>query len=154
MTQSSGGESYVLSDVATATYAIRSTWVQQVEMVEHVTPLPGAPPFIDGVVLTRGQVIPAVNMRVRLGFERTPYTTRTRLIVLGVSGRSVGFIVDGAREFVQIPAKSVGAPHSVITDVSDRYVEGIATLGERIVIILNVDEIAAFRETNASVVTE
>ncbi len=60
--------------------------------------------FVDGVVFSRGAVVPAVNLRARFGFERAPYDARTRLIVVQHGGRSVGLIVDSAREFVTIPA--------------------------------------------------
>ena len=52
------------------------------EMVEHVTPVPNAPPFVDGVVFSRGRVVPAVNLRRRFGFDRVPYDLKTRLIVV------------------------------------------------------------------------
>ena len=44
--------------------------------------MPNAAPFVDGVVFSRGQVVPAVNLRARFGFERAPYDVRTRLIVV------------------------------------------------------------------------
>ena len=51
-------------------------------MVEQVTPVPNAPPFVDGVVFSRGQVVPAVNLRARFGFERVADDLRTRLLVV------------------------------------------------------------------------
>ena len=74
-------------------------------MVEHVTPVPNAPPFVDGVVFSRGQVVPAVNLRARFGFERAEYDLRTRLLVVQHGGRSVGLVVDAAREFVSHPRR-------------------------------------------------
>ena len=67
--------SFILFEVAGTTYGIASRDVQQMEMIDHITPLPNAPDYVDGVVFTRGQVIPAVNLRVRFGFERTPGTS-------------------------------------------------------------------------------
>ena len=68
--------------VAGTTYALRSHEVQHMEMVEKVTRVPNAASFVDGVVFSRGQVVPAVNLRARFGFERAPYDLRTRLIVV------------------------------------------------------------------------
>src|ERR1700745_4319426 len=100
-------ESYILFEVAGTTYGISSRSVQQLEMIEHITPLPNAPPFVEGVVFTRGQVIPALDLRRRFGFEKAARTTRTRLIVTNHEGRVVGLIVDSAREFISIPNDSV-----------------------------------------------
>ena len=52
------------------------------EMVEHITRVPNAPPFVDGVVFSRGQVVPVVNLRARFGFERVADDLRTRLMVV------------------------------------------------------------------------
>ena len=60
------------SRVAGTTYALRSQDVAHVEMVEQVTRVPNAPPFVDGVVFSRGEVVPAINLRARFGFERAP----------------------------------------------------------------------------------
>ena len=75
-------DTYIVFAVAGTPYALRSADVQHVEMVEQVTRVPNAAPFVDGVVFSRGQVVPAVNLRSRFGFERVPYDLRTRLIVV------------------------------------------------------------------------
>ena len=64
---------YILFIVAGTTYALPSHEVAHVEMVEQITRVPNAPAFVDGVVFSRGQVVPAVNLRARFGFERAPY---------------------------------------------------------------------------------
>ena len=87
--QNANTETYILFEVAGTTYAISSRSVQQMEMVEHITPLPNAPAFVEGVVFTRGEVIPAVCLRSRFGFEKVPNTVRTRLIVTNHNGRMV-----------------------------------------------------------------
>ena len=56
------------------------------EMIEDVTRVPNAPPFVDGVVFSRGQVVPVVNLRARFGFERAAFDLRSRLIVVQSGG--------------------------------------------------------------------
>ena len=63
-------QSYVLFELAGSVYGIPSQTVQHIEMFEHVTLVPNANPAIDGVVFSRGQVIPALNLRARFGFAR------------------------------------------------------------------------------------
>src|SRR5687768_4845329 len=105
-----GSESFILCEIAGTFYGVRSRHVRQLEMVEHVTPVPNAPPAVEGVVFSRGQVIPALNLRARFGFERVPYDLRARLVVVDVEGRPIGLIVDAAREFVSIDAASIEPP--------------------------------------------
>src|SRR5687768_17617320 len=73
-------ETYVLLELAKTVYAIPSANVQHIEMLEHVTLVPNAHRAIDGVVFSRGQVIPALNLRVRFGFPRQDRDMRTRVI--------------------------------------------------------------------------
>src|SRR6186713_3298183 len=98
----SGTDTFILLSVMGTTYALRSREVQHMEMLEQVTRVPNAAPFVDGVVFSRGQVVPAVNLRARFGFERTPYDLRTRLIVVRDDDRSVGLVADEGREFIKL----------------------------------------------------
>ena len=135
------GEPFVLFELAGTTYGVRSRLVQQMEMVEHITPVPNAPPAVEGVVLARGQVIPALNLRVRFGFEKAPYDLRSRLVVVSSGGRTIGLIVDTAREFLRFPEADIGPPPEAITGLSGKYLEGIATVEGRMILVLDLDEV-------------
>ena len=139
--------SYILFTVAGTTYALPSGEVRHMEMVEDVTRVPNAPSFVDGVVFSRGQVVPVVNLRARFGFERVPHDLRTRLIVVQSTTRLIGLVVDSAREFVSIPPDSIQPPHEALAGMSGRYVEGIASIGDRLILILNLSRILNFNES-------
>jgi purine-binding chemotaxis protein CheW len=132
---------YVLFSVAGTTYALQSQQVRHMEMIEQVTPVPNAPPFVEGVVFSRGQVVPVLNLRVRFGFERVARDLRMRLIVVDVSGRTIGLLADEAREFVTMPDSAIHPPSDAIGGLSGNYIDGVATLGDRIVLILNLTNV-------------
>ena len=142
--------SYILFTVAGTTYAVRSHLVLHMEMVEHVTPVPNAPAFVEGVVFSRGQVVPVLNLRARFGFDRKPLDLRTRLIVVQDERRRVGLLTDDAREFLAIPDSVVHPPNDAIYGLSGNYLDGVATLGERIVLILNIRELVEVVPTAAA----
>ncbi len=139
-------DTFIVFTVAGTAYAVRSRAVQHMEMIEGVTRVPNAPPFVDGVVFSRGQVVPAVNLRARFGFERAPYDLRTRLIVVQTSGRSVGLVVDEGREFVRIPPGTIHPPQDTIGGLGGDYVEGIASLNGRLVVVIDLGRLLAFSE--------
>ena len=141
---------YILFGVAGTTYAMRSDHVLHMEMVEHVTAVPNAPAFVEGVVFSRGQVVPVINLRARFGFERAPIDLRTRLLVVQTQGRRVGLMADEAREFVGIPDDAVRPPGDAIVGLSGNYLEGVATLGDRIVLILDIREVVDALPTAAA----
>jgi len=134
-------EYYILFGLAGTTYAVRSDEVKRMDMVEQITPVPNAPPAVAGVAFLRGQVIPVINLRVRFGFPPADYNLQTRLIVVRTAGRIVGLIADTAREFVKIPETSIQPPPEGISNLRGRYLAGIAAIGDRLVLILNIDEV-------------
>lgn len=139
-------DTFILFTVAGTTYALRSRDVAHVEMVEQVTAVPNAAAFVDGVVFSRGEVVPALNLRARFGFERAPHDLSTRLLVVRAGSRTVGLVVDAAREFVTIDAGSIQPPATALTGLSGRYLEGVANIGDRLILLLNLNEVLTFSE--------
>src|SRR3954468_14609330 len=101
---------YIVFAVAGTAYALRSSDVQHVEMLEQVTRVPNAAPFVDGVVFSRGQVVPAVNLRSRFGFARVPSDMGAPLLVVSAAGRNVGLVVVESRGFLRLPASAIQPP--------------------------------------------
>jgi chemotaxis signal transduction protein len=139
-------DNYIVFTVAQTAYALRSTDVQHVEMIEQVTRVPNAAPFVEGVVFSRGQVVPAVNLRKRFGFDAAPYDLRTRLIVVQANGRQVGLIVDEAREFLRLSAAQIYPPQESLAGLSSRYVQGIVSVKDRLILVLQLDQLMNFAE--------
>jgi purine-binding chemotaxis protein CheW len=133
-----GGDAYILFTVAGTTYAVSSEHVRHMEMIEQITPVPNAAHALEGVVLSRGRIVPVLNLRARFGFEKAPHDLRTRLVVVQSGDRWVGLVVDDAREFRRIPSTAIEPPGSAITGPSADYLHGIATIDGRLVLVLNV----------------
>ena len=138
---------FIVFTVAGTSYALRSRDVAHVEMVDQITRVPNAAHFVDGVVFSRGKVVPALNLRARFGFDKVPYDLRTRLLVVQSDTRSVGLVVDSAREFLAIPPSAIQPPNQALTGLSSRYVQGIANLDDRLVLILDLPEVLNFSES-------
>jgi chemotaxis signal transduction protein len=134
-------ESYVIFELAGSTYGIPSQNVRHIEMFEQVTLVPNANPAIDGVVFSRGQVIPALNLRVRFGFPRAENTVRTRIIFANIHQRTVGLIVDAAREFKNLSTDSIGRIEETLTGINGRYLKAVTKIGERLVLILDLEAV-------------
>ena len=134
-------EPFILFELAGTTYGVRSGAVQQIDMIEDVTSVPNAHPALEGVVLVRGQVIPAINLRTRFGFDKIGRDLGSRLVVINNGTRTVGLIVDTAREFLKISTESIEPPPDALTGLSGQYLVGIATVGERPILVLNLDAV-------------
>ncbi|HYE32968.1 MAG TPA: chemotaxis protein CheW [Methylomirabilota bacterium] len=134
-------EPFVLFDVAGTTYATPSASVRHIEMLEHITIVPNAHPAIEGVVFSRGQVIPALNLRARFGFAKAPHDIRTRIVFVQVHERVVGLIVDSAREFLSVPASAIRPIEEALAGVAGNYLKGLTTIRDRLVLILNIEAV-------------
>ncbi len=139
---------HVLFTLADTTYALPTAVIQQLDMVGAVTPVPNARPYLAGVVSVRGQVLPAIDLRVRFGVPPGEHTLRSRLLVARAHGRVVGLIVDSAREFAQIPAAAVQPPPDLVAG-NARFVKGVAQLQERLVLVLDLDELLSDADAEA-----
>ena len=142
-TDSPKADTYILFELAGTTYGVKSSDVQQLEMIEHITPVPNAGDTVEGVVFSRGKVIPAINLRVRFGFEKIPYDVRTRLVVVGIKDRTIGLIVDSAREFKNIPEESIVPPPDGLAPTNGHYLDAIATVDENTILLLDLEELVS-----------
>ena len=153
-------ESYVLFELAGSVYGIPSESVRHVEMFDEPTLVPNANPAIDGVVFSRGQVVPALNLRARFGFPREKASVRTRIVFATVHGRTVGLIVDTAREFQNLPTDSIGPIEETLTGIQGKYLKAVTNVGGRLVLILdlqavlNVDDVQLPTETPAAPIAQ
>lgn len=139
-------DTYIIFELDSAAYAVRSADVQHVEMLEHVTKVPNTAPAVEGVVFSRGQVFPALNLRARFGLPRQPFTAQTRLIFLRVRDRVVALIVDSARQFERIERNAIRPIEATLVGIQGNYVEGVATVKGRNVLILDVGAVLTLEE--------
>lgn len=144
-------ENFILFELNNTTYAVKSLLVKQLEMLDQVTPVPNAPEYIDGIIFSRGQVIPVLNLRKRFGFEVIPNNLSTRLIVVQSKERSVGLVVDSAREFISLQTDSIQPAPETISGLSGKYLDGIATIDKRILLILDLESILQMSETTVNI---
>lgn len=118
--------------------------VQQVKTIEKIVPLtrvPRTPEFVKGVVNLRGVVTPVIDLRGRFGLPEIEATEHTRMIVVSLSDIEVAMIVDSANDVLDIPQDSVEAPPEVVGGIRATYLNGIAKLGERLIVILNLGQV-------------
>ena len=139
-------DTFILFTLVGTTYAVRTSDVLHMEMVEEITPVPNAPASVEGVVFSRGQVVPVVNLRARFGFERIPPDLRSRLLIVQSNGRTVGLRVDSAREFTRIAPETIRPPQDALTRLSGLYLEGIAIVQDRIILILDLSAVIEIAE--------
>jgi len=126
---------YVVFAANGSDYALPAETVLQMESFEGATPVPGAPPFVAGVVQIRGRVLPVVDLRLRFGGTAGERVLDNRIVVGQHGERVVGLLVDSAREVVKLRRSELKPPPSIVA--SPGYVRAVAQIGPRIVMLLD-----------------
>lgn len=103
--------------------------------------VPDVPPWIEGVLPYRDTVIPVVDMRHRIELSDADITPETRILVFAAADGWVGAIVDAVQEVAVVPAASVTPPPPLFKGLSEQFVRGIATIGQKVIVVLDVDRV-------------
>src|ERR1035437_9654940 len=130
----------VLFQLGKETYGVDITAVHEIIRMQPITRLPNAPLFVEGVINLRGRVIPVVDMGKRFGMEKAEEHKNNRIVVLDIKGTTLGIIVDEVKEVLRISPASVETASNFVTGDEADYLQGIAKLGERMVMLLDLDQ--------------
>jgi purine-binding chemotaxis protein CheW len=107
----------------------------------EVTAVPDAPVYIEGVINLRGKIIPVVDLRKRFGEKTITGSKKNRILVAEVGSKMVGLVVDSASEVLKIPPADVDPPPNVFEEGELNYVTGVAKLGNRLIILVDLTKI-------------
>lgn len=112
--------------------------IREIRAWSPVTILPRVPNYVAGVVNLRGAVLPVLDLSVRLGWGVTEATPRNPIIVIEHQGQSRGLIVHNVNDIVSIEAGTLQKPDSVAQDNISGFLEGLAPLGNDMVMVLDL----------------
>ena len=126
-------------------YGVDILKVQNIQGYGKVTPLPHSPEYIRGVVNLRGSIVPIVDLRKRFGMDEKEIGPTTVVIVVKVQAemtdRTVGLVVDAVSEVHDVYANQRQPAPEFGSSVSSAYIEALATIDERMLILLNIDHL-------------
>jgi purine-binding chemotaxis protein CheW len=135
------GVPWIVFSLDRTEYLLRSAQIVQVEMVEKITPVPNSPDFVKGIAYLRGEVVPVIDLRVRLGMDPAPAGLASRIIVVETDGRRVGLLVDGAREVLYAGDEEVLPAPDTATGGGTSQIEGIVIRDKRLLLVLALEAI-------------
>ncbi len=122
-------------------YGFEIQRVQEINRIVEITRVPRTPDFVMGVINLRGKVIPVINLRERFGLPAKEADKDTRIVVVEIQNKILGIMVDAVSEVLRIPASTIEPPPDIVAGVDAEYIEGIAKLPERLLILLDLDKI-------------
>ncbi len=115
--------------------------VQEIRGYDSITQIANAPEFIKGVVNLRGIIVPIIDMRIKFKLGNAEYDQFTVVIILNVSGRVMGIVVDGVSDVISLDMDQMRATPEFGSVIDTEYIMGLGTVEERMLILIDIEKL-------------
>lgn len=143
--EQTGGQEFLTFRLGGEEYAIEILKVREIRSWENPTAIVNAPDFIKGVINLRGTIVPIVDLRVKFKGE-AKYDEFTVVIILSVADRVIGIVVDAVSDVMTLEPEQIRPAPAFGGDVDARFITGLGTVGERMLILTDVERLMSSRE--------
>ena len=120
--------------------------VQEIIRTVEITRVPKSPDFVEGVINLRGKIVPVIDLRKRFGIRSKERDNETRIIVVELTDKVVGFLVDKVKEVIRVEKSVIEPPPELTTNVNSNYITGVAKLQDRLLILLDLNKVLSSEE--------
>jgi purine-binding chemotaxis protein CheW len=127
-------------------FGVEIAKVESIIKMQPITQIPHVPDFVEGVTNLRGRVLPVIDLRKRLGLVQGETTKNTRIMVVEITGTTVGLVVDGVSEVLQISAGSVESLPPIVNTLNSACLKGIVRLENRLIVLLELGRVLDLEE--------
>ncbi|HPC02748.1 MAG TPA: chemotaxis protein CheW [Syntrophales bacterium] len=141
---------YLTFALAGEEYGISILKVKEIIGMMGITAVPQTPGFVKGVINLRGKVIPVVDLRLKFGMEAMPYTERTCIVVVEISGSAgpimMGIVVDTVSEVLNIKAGEIEDTPTFGVKLNTEFILGMAKMSGAVKILLDINRVLTEEE--------
>lgn len=130
-------------------YGIEIMKVYGIERHQEVLKIPNTPPYIEGVINLRGEVLPIYNLRKKFNLSHRNIDGETKIIITKANDTQIGFIVDSVSEIINLDEADIEETPQIITGIDRKYIKSIAKVNEKMIILLDVDLVLSEEEHKA-----
>ena len=138
---------YLTFAIADEEYGLEILKVREIIGYMDITPVPQTPAYVKGVINLRGQVIPVIDLRSKLGMQQAQVTEETCIIVVEVSRNGqkndTGLVIDRVQEVLYITAEQIQETPEFGTTVNTDFILGLGKVGKSVKILLDIDKVLA-----------
>jgi purine-binding chemotaxis protein CheW len=127
-------------------YGIDILAVREIRAYEKPTRIANTPAFIRGVINLRGVIVPIVDLRIKFGLATAQYNSLTVVIILKVSNRVVGIVVDSVSDVLPLRQDEIRPAPEFNSNIQASFIRGLATVQERMLILMDIEGLMASRD--------
>jgi purine-binding chemotaxis protein CheW len=132
---------YVIFKLGNEEYGVDIMNVKEISEYKQSVKVPNTPKFVDGIINLRGDITPIINLKKRFNLDEASIDSDTRIIVINIKNRQVGFVVDEASQVLRLSEEDIEPAPELVTGVDKKYIIGVGKLKDRIVLLLNLEEV-------------
>ncbi len=122
-------------------FGIDILYIREIIRMPVITRVPNAPEYVLGIFNMRGKVVPVVDITRKLGVSRNEESEETKVVVVQVHNVLVGFVVDAVSEVQRVAKSIIVPPPALMEGVNTKYVEGLARMDDRLIILLDLPKL-------------
>jgi purine-binding chemotaxis protein CheW len=135
--------------VAGEEFGVNILTVQEIIRPVDITRVPHAPDFVEGVINLRGRILPVIDLRTRFGFPKRDRGDDSRIIVVEIGAQTVGFMTDAVQEVLRVDVTDIEPAPELAVGIDAGYLRGVAKLEERLLILLDLENLLSTEEEEA-----
>lgn len=139
-----GRRQLVVFALGNESYGVDIYRVREIIRVPAITRVPRAPEYVEGVINLRGGVIPVIDLRKRFGMAKGDESDDRRIVVAELASQTVGMIVDGVSEVLEVDEAEIDLPSEFVMTVDSQYITGIVKR-EKLIILLELERVLEVR---------
>jgi purine-binding chemotaxis protein CheW len=137
-------QKYAVFKIGEEDFGMEINRVVEILGAQKVHSIPDLPDFLSGVIAVRGQIIPLLDLRKRFGIMSS--SKKELIIVIKYDNEKIGVLVDSVKEITSFRKDEITIPPAIFKGMKRRYLAGIGKKDDRVVIILNVDDLLTSEE--------
>jgi len=139
---------YVIFKIEGQDYGIEIEYVHEIDRLKEVVicPVPKAPEYVEGIINLRGEVVPVIDLRKKLGLPEREAGRETRILIVKMENKTIGLLVDMVLKVLNIDEKYINGTPEEIKDVNTRFFSGIVQMDEMLIFLVNIKEILGSEE--------
>ena len=123
-------------------YGIDISYVDNIVRMQKITRVPKAQPYFKGIINLRGEIVPVMSIRLKMGFEDDTFTNASRIIILKIEEQGkIGVIVDEVREVVNLGPDEIDKPSHDTKDGKNTFINGIGKNGNELISIFELSAV-------------
>ena len=129
---------YIVVSIGNEQYGINIQYIDNIVRNQRITRVPKTQTYYKGVINLRGEIIPVMSIRLKLGLEDDEYSDKTRIIIIKVDGATIGVIVDQVKEVVTLETDDIENVARTESLVASGYINGIGKNKGELISLLDI----------------